>query len=139
MNKTRIITVVIVFGVLMVLVGFLLIRNQSEDERLTEQVSHHSTSLDLGMTYFQVTPQLSAYYDVGMESGALVTEVLPDSPAERAGIREGDVIISFNSARLEKGAPLLGMMMACPAGDTVRLEVWRKGNVRMIELFHGSR
>ncbi len=139
MNKTRIIISVIALVIVAVLLGYFLIPNQSEDERLPEPASQHRTSLDLGMTYLQVTPQLSAYYDIGVESGALVTEVVPDSPAERAGIREGDVIISFNSARLEKGAPLLGMMMACPAGDTIRLEVWREGNVRMIELFHGSR
>lgn len=138
MNKTGIITFVIAIVVVAVLLGFFLIPNQSEDERLPEPASQHRTSLDLGITYLQITPQLSAYYNIGVESGALVTEVVPDSPAERVGIREGDVIMSFNGARLEKGAPLLGMMMACPAGDTVRLEVWREGNVRVIELFHGS-
>ena len=139
MNKTKIIIFVIALGVVAVLIGYFLIPNQSVDERLPAPASQHRTSLDLGMTYLQVTPQLSAYYDIGVESGALVTEVAPDSPAERAGIRGGDVIISFNSARLERGEPLLGMMMACPTGNTVRLEVWREGNVRMIELFHGSR
>ena len=139
MNKTKIIIFVISLGVVAVLLGYFLIPNQSEDERLSEPAVQQRTSLDLGMTYLQVTPQLSAYYDIGVESGALVTEVIPDSPAERAGIRGGDVIISFNSARLERGEPLLGMMMACPTGNTVRLEVWREGNVRMIELFHGSR
>jgi serine protease Do len=91
------------------------------------------------MTYLQVTPQLSAYYGIGVESGALVTEVVPDSPAERSGIREGDIILSFNGTRLEKGSPLLGMMMTCPAGNRVMLEIMRTGNIRMVELFHTER
>lgn len=136
MNKTGIITFVIALGVVAVLLGFFLIPNQSEDERLPEPASQHRTSIDLGMTYLQITPQLSAYYDIGVESGALVTEVVPDSPAERAGIREGDVIISFNGARLEKGSPLLGMMMACPAGDRVTLEVWRGNSTVIVEFLH---
>jgi S1-C subfamily serine protease len=139
MNKTRIITLVIALGAVAVLLGFFLIPDQSEDGMLPEPASQHSTSIDLGMTYLQVTPQLSAYYDIGVESGALVTEVVPDSPADRAGIREGDVIISFNGARLEKGSPLLGMMLACPRGNRVTLEVWRDKNIRTVELFHARR
>ena len=139
MNKTRIITFVITLGLVAVLLGFFLIPNQSEDRMLPEPASQHRTSIDLGMTYLQVTPQMSAYYDIGVVSGALVTEVVPDSPAERAGIREGDVIISFNGARLEKGAPLLGMMMACPAGHTATLEVRRGNDTMTVKLPHMGR
>ena len=136
MSRTGSITFVITLGVVVVLLGFFLISNQSEDGMLPEPASQQRTSIDLGMTYLQVTPQLSAYYDIGVESGALVTEVVPDSPAERAGIRAGDVIISFNSARLEKGSPLLGMMMACPAGHTATLEVRRGNDTMTVKLPH---
>jgi S1-C subfamily serine protease len=138
-NKTRIITFVITLGVVAVLLGFFLIPKQSEDRMLPEPASQHRTSMDLGMTYLQVTPQLSAYYDIGVESGALVTEVVPDSPAERAGIREGDIITSFNGTRLEKGSTLLGMMMACPAGHTATLEVRRVNKTVVVELLHANR
>ncbi len=136
MSKTTVITFAIALGMVAVLLGFFLIPNQSEDGRLPEPASQHRTSLDLGMTYLQVTPELSAYYDIGVVSGALVTEVVPDSPAERAGIREGDVIISFNGARLEEETPLLGMMMACPAGNRVTLEVCRGNSTVTVELLH---
>jgi hypothetical protein len=70
MNKTRIITFIVTLGVATALLGFFLISNQSEDRMLPEPASQHRTSIDLGMTYLQVTPQLSAYYGIGVESGA---------------------------------------------------------------------
>jgi serine protease Do len=139
MSKTKIIAIVIISGVAAALIGFFLIPNQSKDGTLTESVSEHGASVDLGFTYLQVTPRLSAYYGIGVNSGALVTEVVPGSPADQAGIREGDVIIGFNGARLEMGSPLLGMMMACPAGNIVALEVWRENSVRVLELIHAWR
>ena len=95
-----------------------------------------STTLNLGITYLPVTPRLAVYYNLGVNSGALVTEVVPNGPADQAGVQVGDVILSFNGARLEEESPLLGMMMACPAGNRIALEVWRDQSPRTIEMVH---
>lgn len=139
MSKAKIITFIIALGVLAVVLGFFLVWDQTEDNALLEPALDKETRVDLGITYLPVTPRLSAYYGLGVDSGALITEVVPGSPTDLAGIKEGDIIISFNGAKLEREVPLLGMMMACPAGNTVILEVWRETEVRMIELFHGAR
>ncbi len=76
---------------------------------------------------------------MGVDSGALVTEVVPGSPAELAGVQVGDVILSFNGTRLDEEVPLLGMMMSCPAGNRVTLEVWRVNNTAVVELLHTDR
>jgi hypothetical protein len=53
--------------------------------------------------------------------------------------KEGDVIISFIGAHPEKGSPpLLGMMMACPLGSRVMLEIMRDGHVWTVELLHAK-
>ena len=88
MNKTRTITLVIILGVMAVFFGFFIVPEQSEDSMLPEVVSEHITAIDLGITYLQVAPQWSTYYDIKVESGAMVTEVVPDSPAGQAGIIE---------------------------------------------------
>jgi serine protease Do len=138
MNKYRIIGLGIALSLAAVLLAFFLIPNKTEDGILPEIASRQRTSIGFGMTYLQVTPQLSSYYDIGVESGALVTEVTQGSPAEQAGVREGDVIISFNGDRLEKGSPpLLGMMMEWSTGDRVTLEVWRGNSTVIVELLHG--
>jgi S1-C subfamily serine protease len=126
-------------GIVAVMLGFLLFSGDTENGALPEPSVTGKTSAGLGIIYLPVTPELSEYYGLGVEYGALITEVTPGSPADRAGLRAGDVILSFNGARPEEQTPLLGMMMACPAGDTVTLEVWREAEVRKIELFHGAR
>ncbi len=119
-----------------ILLGLFLFRWQSEDQSPPGQVQETDTAVNLGITYLPVTPRLSAYYGLEVDSGALVTEVTHDSPADKAGMKVGDVILSFNGARLEEGAPLLGMMMACPAGNRIALEVWRGNSTSIVELVH---
>ena len=118
---------------------FFLLPWQSEGEPSFEPPPETSAATDLGFTYLKVIPQVSAYYDLGVHSGVLVTEVIPKSPADRAGVQVGDVILSFNGDRLEEETPLLGMMMACPADHRIALEVWRGESVSIAELFHTER
>jgi len=136
MNKTRIITFIIALSVVVVLLGFFLFSGRDEDKVLPQPVAMEKTSTGLGIIYLPVNRGLSEYYDLGVDNGALVTEVVPGSPAERAGVQAGDVIISFNGAKLEERTPLLGMMMACPAGHTVTMDVWRGTETKMIEIMH---
>ena len=60
---------------------------------------------------------------VGLESGALIVEVKPDSPAEEAGIREGDVLTAFDGEPLDAGSDLGEIIAAHAPGDVVTLEV----------------
>ena len=140
MNKRRSAIMVIIAAVLMVIVLiFFLVPWQSEDKASLELPPETSAATDLGFTYLQVTPQVSAYYDLGVYSGVLVTEVIPKSPAARAGVEVGDVILSFNGDRLEEETPLFGMMMACSADHRIALEVWSGESVSIVELFHTER
>ncbi len=123
-------------AVLSVLIlGFYFHPWRTETSLSLEPARESSASIDLGVTYLPLTPGLSAYYDLGVDSGALVTEVAIDSPADRAGVRVGDVILSFNGASVEKETSLLGMMRACPTGSNVVLEVCRGKRNQIIELY----
>lgn len=100
MNKSRVTTIGVIAVVFIVLVlGFLLFPRQSEDQPSLEPALENSAATDLGFTYLPVTPQVSAYYDLGVDSGALVTEATSNSPADKARVKVGDVILSFNGVK----------------------------------------
>ncbi len=140
MSKGRLAIIsAVVVAVVTILLLFFLLPLYTEDRPPSELVRDNQTATDLGFTYLQITPQISAYYDLGVDSGALITEVIPESPAGKAGMEVGDVILSFNGARVEETAPLLGMIMVCPAGNRIELEVWRGKSVSTIELIHMER
>ena len=140
MSKVKLLIVLTgVVGIVAIILGFFLFSNDTENGALPESSATGEISAGLGITYLPVTQGLPEYYGLVAGYGALVTEVTLGSPADQAGLRAGDVILSFNGARPEEQAPLLGMMMACPIGNTVILEVCREAEVRMIELFHEAR
>ncbi len=140
MSKGRLAIIsVVIAAVVAILLLFFLLPWSMEVRLPSEPVNDNQTATDLGFSYLPVTPQISAYYGLGVDSGALITEVNPESPASKAGMEVGDVILSFNGARVEETAPLLGMIMVCPAGNRIELEVWRGKSLSTIELIHRER
>jgi len=59
--------------------------------------------------------------------GAEVTRVEPDSPAAKAGFKQGDVILSYNGEAVEGQEQLSRLVRETPAGRQVKIEVWRAG------------
>jgi membrane-associated protease RseP (regulator of RpoE activity) len=64
------------------------------------------------------------------ETGVEVRSVAPDSPAASAGLKEGDVILEYQGARVESAVQLVRLVRETPAGRTVTLKVWRDGALR---------
>jgi membrane-associated protease RseP (regulator of RpoE activity) len=67
-----------------------------------------------------------------VETGALVANVMPDSPAAKAGLEEGDVIISFNGRSVESPEQLLDQIRQFRPGDKVKL-AWQRAGKQMAE------
>lgn len=130
--------IVSIVGAVVVIVvsGLFLFLWKSPEWSLSQPNQDAPVTSDLGITYLPVTRGLAEYYSLGVTSGALVTEVVPGSPADQAGIQKGDVILSFNGEELKDEAPLLGMVMSCPAGHDVVLEVSRGRDVKDVQLLH---
>jgi len=67
-------------------------------------------------------------------SGALVGGVASGTPAEAAGLREGDLILEFNGRKVEDGRHLRLMASQTAPGTSVHLKVWRDGTTRSVSL-----
>lgn len=61
------------------------------------------------------------------DRGVYITSVMTDTPASKAGLKEGDVIFEFNGQRVEGQQQLIKMIRETPAGKSVKLGLWRAG------------
>jgi serine protease Do len=80
----------------------------------------------LGVFVQDLTPALADAFDFGGKKGALITNVIPGSPADKAGIQVGDVVDRADNTAITSGAQLRNMMGLLPAGTKVQLHVLRK-------------
>jgi membrane-associated protease RseP (regulator of RpoE activity) len=83
----------------------------------------------LGVTTQEITSELREGLDY-QGDGVIVNRVIADSPAERAGIRKGDVIVSFNSRTVDSPSELVDLVRATRVGQSVAVIVVRDGSRR---------
>ena len=81
----------------------------------------------LGVQIQPVTPDIADSVALDRPRGALVTSVQPDSPALKAGVRQGDVIIGFNGRPIDRVRDLTQAVALTNAGTRGELVVWRDG------------
>ena len=79
----------------------------------------------LGVSVQDLTTDLAKEFGVPTVEGALVAEVLKGSPAEKAGIKKGDVIVSFNGKKVADSTDLRNFTAMSPIGTKVALGVIR--------------
>jgi len=92
----------------------------------------------LGVVLQPLTPDLAASFGVDGRKGALISEVSPDSPAARAGLRAGDVVLEVDGSRVESpGDVARGVGLVGP-GHTAKLTVWRDKAERSVEIVLGE-
>jgi len=81
----------------------------------------------LGVLIQDVTRELAESFAMKKPHGALVAKVLKDSPAEKAGFKVGDVIVSFNGDNVDVSSDLPPMVGSTKVGKTVPAKVIRHG------------
>ena len=84
----------------------------------------------MGWTLVTMTPQFARRLRMRFRPGALVWEVLRNSPAEAAGIRPGDVITALNGKKVTDAKRLRNIIATYEAGKKIELTIWR-GNHKM--------
>nr|WP_082674018.1 DegQ family serine endoprotease [Thiohalocapsa sp. ML1] len=81
----------------------------------------------LGVLIQDVTRELAETFDLGHPRGALVAQVLPQSPAAKAGLRAGDIVLAFNGKEVTTSGNLPPLVGAAKVGTEAVLTVLRGG------------
>ncbi|OGW47340.1 MAG: hypothetical protein A2Y66_01000 [Nitrospirae bacterium RBG_13_41_22] len=81
----------------------------------------------IGVTIQELTPELSQKFGLKKSNGALVSDVAKDSPAAKAGIIRGDVILEFNGKEVKDVSSLRNMVAQSKTGSEVSMKILRSG------------
>jgi S1-C subfamily serine protease len=81
----------------------------------------------LGVDAREITDELARQFNLGSARGALIGRVYRGTPAEAAGLKPGDLVVSVNSTRIDTAAALHNLEGLLPVGQAVRLGVVRDG------------
>lgn len=93
----------------------------------------------LGVSFQEITPELAAHFGGSFDGGALINGVVPKGPAEKAGIRAGDIITAVGETPIREGHDLLRTVLRHGVGERLTLEVRRGDKVRKMSLVTGER
>ena len=86
----------------------------------------------LGINIQTITPALAESFNLKTNQGALVADIVPDSPAAKAGLKEGDVVTALNGQRVSDANNLKNQVSAFSPGTTLKLEILRDGKAESI-------
>jgi serine protease Do len=92
----------------------------------------------LGVQIQKVTPAIAASLGLHNDHGALVAVVTPDSPGAKAGLKQGDVILAFDGAKVNELHDLPRMVAAAAPHSPATVTVWRDGKTTELQATLGS-
>jgi serine protease Do len=88
----------------------------------------------IGVQIQEVNAQFADAFGLDRPRGALVGQVIEGGPAEKAGIKTGDVILSVDGKPVERSTQLPSVISAIKPGDSAKLEVWRDRSAKTISV-----
>jgi serine protease Do len=102
------------------------------------QANGHVTRGRLGVGIQDVDQALAESFGLDAPRGALVSNVESGGPAEKAGLKAGDVILSFGDQPIETAGQLPAIVAAAAPGQPVEIKVWRDRSAREISVKLGE-
>ncbi len=88
----------------------------------------------LGIRWQLITPQLASQYNLGAEWGAYITDVVPNSPADQAGLQIGDIITDINTNKIDEQNSFVNALFDFKPGDTVSIHIVRDSSALEIKV-----
>jgi serine protease Do len=113
-------------------IGFAIPANMASNVFSQLKKRGHVTRGWLGVMIQQVTPDLAENFNLDRPIGALIGQVVPDSPADKAGLKAGDIIISYNGEEVSQMTMLPAMVAITNVGEKAKIVLIRDGKKQTI-------
>lgn len=88
----------------------------------------------LGVVIQTLTPDLAKAFDLDVKEGVIVSEVVAESPADRAGIKPGDVVVAVNDKKVLTVSQLRNYIGLQRVGEKIDIDVIRDGKLKKIKM-----
>jgi len=88
----------------------------------------------LGVYIQEITHEIAQSFNLTNPAGALVSQVIDNSPAEKAGLKAGDIILSFNHKKILDSVNLPPLVGRVPVGSDVEIELLRNGSNKTLKV-----
>lgn len=83
----------------------------------------------LGVSIQDMTKELANYFHTDIEHGAIIVYVAEDSPAEKAGLKQGDIILEIAGEEISNSQMVADVISKGKIGERIKLLIWRDGNL----------
>jgi Do/DeqQ family serine protease len=119
-------------------IGFAIPSNMAQNvlDQILESGKVHRGQL--GVSIQPMTPELASKFGLSDAQGVLVNSVVPNGPAAKAGLRQGDVIVDFNGAAVTDGNTLRNHVASTAPGTKVNLGIFRDHQKQQIQVTLGE-
>lgn len=122
-------------------IGFALPINTVKNTIQSVQKNGKIVQPYLGVRYLAINPALKQQNNLPFDYGVLVARgqnpgdmaILPGSPADKAGIRENDIILELNGTKIDENNSLTKMISSMQVGQEISLKVWSKGETKTVK------
>lgn len=112
-------------------------------KKLVPELVKHGRVMDrgwLGVMIQGITPELAKSFGLPEDQiGALVGDVVRGSPAEKAGLKRGDVIVRFGGKEIKQSTQLPGIVATTPPDEAIKVDILRGGKEQTVEVVLGKR
>lgn len=119
-------------------IGFAIPSNMAKNI-MTQIIDKGSVTRGfLGVSLQPVDKDIADAFGLDKPEGALVSEVVKDSPADKAGLKQGDVILEYNNTPIKSLGSFRNEISLMPPGSKINLKVSRKGKIMSIPVTLGT-
>jgi Do/DeqQ family serine protease len=88
----------------------------------------------IGITVQDLDAKMAQYLKAPKKRGIMITSIEPSGPAGKAGLREGDILLAFDQKEVKSKEEYLLMLRKTPASQSIRIRIWRKGEIFSLPL-----